>query len=278
MRNLKHNQGNKFYCCMAQFSIYTLILFNIFFVTKLRSEKTSFGKVTLPLGKVLVLETAKDAWQKARVNQQVFKDEKIKTLAKSRCEVKIGKTQIVRIGENAVIHLADPTDGDNIISIESGHVWLNAKPGKGQMVRVRTPTAVAAIRGTIYRLDCTDNHSTYNVYDGSVEVIPFKDDGITLEDTSFSVNKGESFTFVKDFEKYKKEQQKALQEYRKKQESDFEQFTKQQSEGFDDFKADQLKGFEEFKSGHFTRTKIDTEADSQSDWVQWNRQRDTDGD
>jgi hypothetical protein len=109
-------------------------------------------------------------------------------------------------------------------------------------------------------------------------VIPFKDDGITLEDTSFSVNKGESFTFVKDFEKYKKEQQKALQEYRKKQESDFEQFMKHQSEGFDDFKADQLKGFEEFKSGHFTRTKIDTEADSQSDWVQWNRQRDADGD
>ena len=103
-------------------------------------------------------------------------------------------------------------------------------------------------------------------------------EGITLEDTSFSVNEGESFTFIKDFEKYKKEQQKALQEYRKKQESDFEQFTKQQSEGFDNFKADQLKGFEEFKSGHFTRTKIDTEAESQSDWVQWNQQRDTDGD
>jgi hypothetical protein len=263
---------------MAKFSLYTLIIFNIFFVSKLRSEKTSFGKVTLPLGKVLVLETAKEVWQKARVNQQVFKDEKIKTLAKSRCEVKIGKTQIVRIGENAVIRLEHPADGDNSISIESGHVWLNAKPGKGQKVRVRTPTAVAAIRGTIYRLDCTDNHSTYNVYDGSVEVIPFKDDGITLEDTSFSVNKGESFTFVKDFEKYKKEQQKALQEYRKKQESDFEQFTKQQSEGFDNFMADQLKGFAEFKSGHFTRTKIDTEADSQSDWVQWNQQRDTDGD
>ena len=278
MRNLKYNQGNKLNRCMGQFSLYTLIICNVFFVSKLQSEKTSFGKVSLPLGKVMVLETEKEVWKKARVNQQVFKDEKIKTLAKSRCEVKIGKTQIVRIGENAVIHLADPTDGGNSISIESGQVWLNAKPGKGQKVRVRTPTAVAAIRGTIYRLDCTDNHSTYNVYDGSVEVIPFKDDGTTLEDTSFSVNKGESFTFVKDFEKYKKEQQKALQEYRKKQESDFEQFTKQQSEGFDDFKADQLKGFDEFKSGHFTRTKIDTEADRQSDWVQWNRQRDTDGD
>ena len=277
MRNRKHNK-EKNNCSLTQFAIYTLILFNIIFVTKLRSEKISFGKVTLPLGKVLVLETAKEEWQKARVNQQVFKDEKIKTLSKSRCEVKIGTTQIVRIGENAEILLVDPTDGDGSLSIESGHVWLNAKPGKGQKVRVRTPTAVSAIRGTIYRLDCTDNHSTYNVYDGSVDVIPFKDDGITLEDTSFSINKGESFTFVKDFEKYKKEQQKALREYRKKQESEFEQFMKQQSEGFDNFKTDQLKGFEEFKSGHFTRTKIDTEADSESDWVQWNQQRDAGGD
>ena len=263
---------------MGQFSLYTLIICNVFFVSKLQSEKTSFGKVSLPLGKVMVLETEKEVWKKARVNQQVFKDEKIKTLAKSRCEVKIGKTQIVRIGESAIVHLEDPTDGDNSISLESGQVWLNAKPGKGRKIRVRTPTAVAAIRGTIYRLDCTDNHSTYNVYDGSVDIIPFKDDGITLEDTTFSINKGESFTFVKDFEKYKKEQQKALQEFRKKQESDFERFMKQKSEGFNDFKVDQLKGFEEFKSGHFTRTKIDTEADSQSDWVQWNQQRDTDGD
>ena len=277
MRNRKHNQ-EKNNCCLTQFSIYTLILFTIFFVTKLRSEDISFGKVTLPLGKVLVLETAKEEWQKARVNQEVFKDEKIKTLSKSRCEVKIGTTQIVRIGENAEILLAGPTDRDGSVSIESGHVWLNAKPGKGQKVRVRTPTEVSAIRGTIYRLDCTDNHSTYNVYDGSVDVIPFKDDGITLEDTSFSINKGESFTFVKDFEKYKKEQQKVLQEYRKKQESGFEQFKKQQSEGFDDFKADQLKEFEEFKSGHFIRTKIDAQADTQSDWVRWNQQRDIDRD
>ena len=49
---------------------------------------------------------------------------------------------------------------------------------------------------------------------------------------------------------------------------------KQQTEGLDDFKADQLKGFEEFKSGHFSRKKIDTDTDTQSDWVQWNLDRD----
>ena len=49
MRNRKHNQ-EKHNCCLTQFSIYTLILFNIFFVTKLRSEKTSFGKVRVKIG------------------------------------------------------------------------------------------------------------------------------------------------------------------------------------------------------------------------------------
>ena len=262
---------------MTRFSLYTLIIFNIIFIDKLRSEKISFGKVTLPLGSVLVQENVKEGWEKARVNQQVFIDEKIKTLEKSRCEIKIDNKQVLRIGENAVIHLASPEDGNNGISIESGHVWLSAKPGKGQKFRVRTPTAVAAIRGTVYRLDCTGNHSTYNVYEGSVDVTPFKDDGITLEDTSFSVKQGESFTLIKDFEQYKKEQQKALEKYRAKEESDFERFKKQQSDRFKKYKTDQLKDFQEFKSGHFTRTSIDTEADSQSDWVQWNRHRDTIG-
>jgi len=262
---------------MTRFSLYTLIIFNIIFIDKLRSEKISFGKVTLPLGSVLVQENVKEEWEKARVNQQVFIDEKIKTLEKSRCEIKIDNKQILRIGENAVIHLESPEDGNNGISIESGHVWLSAKPGKGQKLRVRTPTGVAAIRGTVYGLDCTGNHSTYNVYEGSVDVTPFKDDGITLEDTSFSVQQGESFTLIKDFEEYKKEQQKAMEKYRAKEESDFERFKKQQSDRFEKYKTDQLKDFQKFKSGHFTRTSIDTEAGSQSDWVQWNRHRDTIG-
>ena len=255
-------------------SISIFILFYFVFIHQLNSENIPFGKVTLPLGKVLVSSAEKEEWQKVKFNQQVYKDEKIKTLNKSRCEVKIDRTQIVRIGENAIVHLKVPTNGDNSISIESGHAWLNAKPGQGKKVRVRTPTAVAAIRGTIYRVDCTDNHSTYNVYDGGVEVIPFKDDGVTLDDTSFSVSKGESFTFISDFEKYKKEQEDAQKKYQKNQKFDFAQYMKQQTEGLDDFKADQLKGFEEFKSGHFSRKKIDTDTDTQSDWVQWNLDRD----
>ncbi|MBI89671.1 MAG: hypothetical protein CMG60_06235 [Candidatus Marinimicrobia bacterium] len=253
---------------------FTFIFLISALINQLNAKKNLFGKVTLPLGKVMVLGEEKQTWQKAKFNQSVFNNEKIKTLKKSRCEVKIDKTQIVRIGENAVIRLENPNDKDNGIFIESGHAWLNAKPGKGQKVRVRTPTAVAAIRGTIYRLDCTTNHSTFNVYDGNVEVTPFKEDGITLEDTSFNVKKGESFTLVKDFEKYKKEQQKALREFQKKQQSDFDSFMKEQSDGFKKFKTDQLKGFAKFKSGHFTRKKIDKKADRSSEWVKWNRKRD----
>ena len=258
----------------------SLLLYTLFYFTtsgKLSSENLPFGKVTLPLGKVFVQKSVQMNWQKAFVNHKVFTKEKVKTLKKSRCEIKIGDQQILRIGEQTIITLVNEAEGENSILIQSGHAWLNATPGKGKKVRVRTPTAVAAIRGTIYRLNCTANHSTYNVYEGSVEVTPFKDDGIMLEDTSFSVQQGESFTLIKDFEQYKKEQQKALEKYRAKEESDFERFKKQQSDRFKKYKTEQLKDFQEFKSGHFTRTRIDTEADNQSDWVQWNRHRDTIG-
>lgn len=268
---------NKRIRCIARQS---LLLYTLFYFTtsgKLSSENLPFGKVTLPLGKVFVQKSVQMDWQKAFVNHKVFTKEKVKTLKKSRCEIKIGNQQILRIGEQTIITLVNEAEGENSILIQSGLAWLNATPGKGKKVRVRTPTAVAAIRGTIYRLNCTDNHSTYNVYEGSVNVNPFKDDGITLDDTSFIVQKGESFTLVKDFGKYKKEQEKALLDFREKQESNFERFMKQQSDGFDHFMTEQLKGFKSFKSGHFTKTKIDTEADSRSDWVQWNRERDADG-
>ena len=66
---------------------------------------------------------------------------------------------------------------------------------------MRTVIVIAAVRGM---LDCIDNHSTYNLCDESVEVILFKDEGITLENASLNIDKGESFMFINDFEKYKK--------------------------------------------------------------------------
>ena len=243
-------------CILLQFSLNNII----------KSEEKLFGRINLPLGKVMVLSENNSQWKKARFNQEVFNTEKIKTLNKSRCEIKIDAKQILRIGENAIIQLEDPLSGANGILVESGQAWLNARPG-GKKIKVRTPTAVAAIRGTIYRLNCTDNHSTFNVYDGSVEVTPLKEDGITPEDTSFSVIEGQSLTLVKDFDKYKKEQKKAAQDFQISQKRDFSSFMKKQSDGYRGFKSDQLEGFSKFKSGHFIQQRIDIKADKTSDWV-----------
>ena len=57
-------------------------------------------------------------------------------------------------------------------TLKKGDVWVAAKAAFGEKknVAVRTPTAVAAIRGTTYRAKAGNDESSVLVYDGKVDV------------------------------------------------------------------------------------------------------------
>ena len=57
-------------------------------------------------------------------------------------------------------------------TLKKGDVWVAAKAAFGEKknVAVRTPTAVAAIRGTKYRAKAGEDESSVLVYDGKVDV------------------------------------------------------------------------------------------------------------
>ena len=57
-------------------------------------------------------------------------------------------------------------------SLKKGNIWVSAKAAFGEKknVSVRTPTAVAAIRGTKYRAKAGEEESEVLVYDGKVDV------------------------------------------------------------------------------------------------------------
>ena len=57
-------------------------------------------------------------------------------------------------------------------SLNKGNIWVSAKAAFGEKknVSVRTPTAVAAIRGTKYRAKAGDGESEVLVYNGKVDV------------------------------------------------------------------------------------------------------------
>ena len=138
------------------------------------SAQQPFGKITLPLGKVEVSQN--NHWSKAKPNQPVFQGNIIRTQPKSRCEITLTGGGKVRIGENSELELNDadvkPMVKNFNANLKKGNVWVSAKAAFGEKknIAIRTPTAVAAIRGTKYRAKAGEGESSVKVYDGKVDV------------------------------------------------------------------------------------------------------------
>ena len=134
-----------------------------------------FGKISLPLGKVDVY-TADNKWSRAKPNQPVFEGNVIRTQVKSRCEITLTGGGKIRIGEKSELELNEadvkPMSKNFNANLKKGNIWVSAKAAFGEKknIAVRTPTAVAAIRGTKYRAKAGDDESSVLVYDGKVDV------------------------------------------------------------------------------------------------------------
>lgn len=250
-----------------------ILLTTILFTKNYGQDISLFGKITLPLGRVYVQAKDDKNWEKANFNRNMFINEKVRTEKKSRCEVKLDIKKVLRIGQETTVSLIKTETNNPSVHIESGQAWLTDLSKKRNVTSIRTPTAVAAIRGTVFRIDCDDNQSTINVYEGMVDVSPLKDDGITPEDKTFSIGAGEKFVVVKNFEEYMKQQEEALKEFQKKDEDDFQAFLNRENQAFKKAVQIDKEDFEKFQSVHIVKTKIDKKKD-RSDWVNWNKKRD----
>ena len=157
---------------------FILLTFSIlvFFVSDINTAGKQFGKISLPLGKVEVQATGVEAWETAKPNRPVFEGDVIRTAPKSRAEITLQGGGKMRIGENSELELTaanvKPMAKNFSANLKKGNIFVSAKAvfGEKKSVSVRTPTAVAAIRGTKYRAKAGDDESEVLVYDGKVDV------------------------------------------------------------------------------------------------------------
>ena len=139
------------------------------------SAKQVFGKISLPLGKVEV-SLSEGVWEKAKPNQKVYEGNVIRTQARSRCEITLTGGGKVRISEKSELELNEadvkPMAKSFNANLKKGNVWVSAKAafGEKKSINLRTPTAVAAIRGTKYRAKAGEDESSVLVYEGKVDV------------------------------------------------------------------------------------------------------------
>lgn len=253
-----------------------ILLMGVLMLTPLFGQSSkSIGKVSFPIGQNHIQSEGSVDWNKVRYFMPVHDRDKVKTGDKSRCEITFSNKKVMRIGANSMVELTRDEHGTEEVKMPRGLAWLSIFLPKGKTkLRVRTPSSVCAIRGTVYRLSCDNVHTTYRCYEGTIKVTPFKDDGATLADSSFSINSGEELIVVMDFEEYKKMQQKEIQDFKQQDLEEFEKFKEQDQTEFDEMVESDLKDFKNMDNISYKRTTFDQEEDASSDWVKWNRERD----
>ncbi|GAB4369074.1 MAG: hypothetical protein Kow0042_10580 [Calditrichia bacterium] len=151
-----------------------LILF-----TTVQANREPIGKITFPLNRVFVISAGSTQLQMAYFNVDVFPGDKIETKKESRCEITLKNGDVIRIDESSIYTLEDVKITEKSVQAESslslGKLWATVRKvfSKDDYYKVKSPSAVIAVRGTIYRVNVEPDSTTQlRVYDGEVEVQP----------------------------------------------------------------------------------------------------------
>ncbi len=144
---------------------------------QLVAKTPSIAKITFYTGEVQVQKAMKNDWGKAIFNQTLLSGQKVKTQEESRAEIGFADGSIIRIDSNSKLDIVDAKKEKNgaqtaTAKVWSGKVWANVnKMSKKTKFQLESPTAVAAVRGTVYRMAVSDDKTTkIAVYSGEVAV------------------------------------------------------------------------------------------------------------
>ena len=223
------------------------------------TSREPVGKVTFPLNRVFIIQEGSAELRMAHFNMDVFSGDKIETKRESRCEITLHNGDVVRIDENSIYTLEDIKVAEEKIQASSflsvGRLWATIRKifSEDDYVTVKSPTAVIAVRGTIYRVDVAeDSLTTLRVYDGEVEVSPqATPTGMVPQKRTGPIGPPQDVAGPTD-----------VQGPRDVTAAQWMEIVKAQQQVV--IKPD----------GRFEKSEFDVLEDGKSDWVQWNKKRD----
>ena len=220
------------------------------------NDSQQIGRINFILGTrgdVKINRAGYSQWKYARLFSPVYDGDRLKTMRESRCEIKLQKKGVIRVGENADFTLRyHPTQKKSSSILRKGRFWASIK-GLFSKRRffIRTPTAVCAVRGTVYRIDA-DSTTKVCVYDGAVDVGPVW------------LATGDSTRAKQAVEVQKPMEVPGPTEVPGPFEVSLDQWIQIVAGYQIEVRAD----------GKYYKSKIDKKRDEDDDWVKWNKMRD----
>lgn len=115
--------------------------------------------------------------------------DEVRTHARSRAEIRLGDGVLVRLKENTVFKLERLKSRKGTLNVAlrllKGKILLKVgKLGSGSRVRVRTPTAVAGVRGTMFVVDAQAAKTEIKVLEGTVRAAAVSGTAPDAEDSA----------------------------------------------------------------------------------------------
>ena len=137
------------------------------------------ARVNFYIGDVGVKKAGDEEWGGCTLKQPLYTGDAVRTGTESRLELKMDERDVIRIDENSELEVSKTTLAQykgsvSKASLKRGRIWTNVRKviADRENLTVETPTVVAAIRGTIFRIDIPTSLSTImRVYEGTVEAI-----------------------------------------------------------------------------------------------------------
>src|SRR3712207_2546787 len=114
-----------------------------------------------------------DLWRSAPVQQSVVGGDTLRTNEIGNLAILFSDQTQIRVGRNSTLTVNDVAAGqagNTQLSLEGGNIWARAARG-GSGVDVKTPAAVAAIRGTDWSLTVEGSRTSLLVLECVVELI-----------------------------------------------------------------------------------------------------------
>ena len=107
----------------------------------------------------------------ARVSVVCRAGDTLATDPASRLELRFADNSLLRLDEGTRLVLTPRVDGKPEPALLVGRVWANVvRKLRGGGFGVRAPTAVAAVRGTVFGVQGSDSASSVRLYEGKVDV------------------------------------------------------------------------------------------------------------
>lgn len=151
----------------------------LLFFSPVQAEPES-GTVTVSVGDVQVVPAGADAGKAVKAGEKVAVGSTVKTGAASRAVIVITPRSAIRVSENSEVLIAQVDEAATpkkiVIDVKDGSLGALLKPNAAGEIdfQVKTPSGVAAARGTFFAVVVEDGKGYTQVKEGRVEIIPEK--------------------------------------------------------------------------------------------------------